>query len=71
MCKSNPSYPSPVWPITLMGWPGLGQLMYEGIYTRDYPLLMGMFVVISIGVITANLVTDIVYGFLDPRIRQQ
>jgi len=54
---------------TVFAWPGLGRLMYDSIYTRDYPVLMGMFVVISMGVILANLVTDILYSVLDPRIR--
>ena len=54
---------------TIFGWPGLGRLMYEGLYTRDYPLMMGMFIVTSISVIMANLITDIVYAILDPRIR--
>jgi peptide/nickel transport system permease protein len=43
--------------------------MYDSIYTRDYPVLMGMFVVISVAVIVVNLFTDILYSVLDPRIR--
>jgi peptide/nickel transport system permease protein len=54
---------------TVFAWPGLGRLMYDSIYARDYPVLMGMFVVISMMVIAVNLVTDIVYSVLDPRIR--
>ena len=54
---------------TVFAWPGLGRLMYDSIYTRDYPVLMGMFILISVGVILANLVTDILYSVLDPRIR--
>jgi peptide/nickel transport system permease protein len=53
----------------VFAWPGLGRLMYDSIYTRDYPVLMGMFILISLGVILANLLTDIVYSVLDPRIR--
>jgi peptide/nickel transport system permease protein len=56
---------------TVYSWPGLGRLMYDSIYTRDYPVLMGLFIVISISVIIVNLVTDIVYGLLDPRIRHR
>jgi peptide/nickel transport system permease protein len=56
---------------TVYSWPGLGRLMYDSIYTRDYPVLMGLFIVISISVIIANLATDIVYGLLDPRIRHR
>ena len=54
---------------TVFAWPGLGRLMYDSIYTRDYPVLMGMFIFISAGVILANLITDILYSVLDPRIR--
>jgi peptide/nickel transport system permease protein len=54
---------------TVFAWPGLGRLMYDSIYARDYPVLMGMFVVISVMVIIVNLITDIVYSALDPRIR--
>jgi peptide/nickel transport system permease protein len=54
---------------TVYAWPGLGRLMYDSIYTRDYPVLMGMFVVISVMVIVVNLLTDILYSILDPRIR--
>ncbi len=54
---------------TVFGWPGLGRLMYEAINARDYPVLMGMFVVISIFVIIVNILTDIVYFLLDPRIK--
>jgi len=54
---------------TVFAWPGLGRLMYESIFARDYPVLMGMFIIVSTMVIVASLVTDIVYGLLDPRIR--
>jgi peptide/nickel transport system permease protein len=54
---------------SVFAWPGLGRLMYDAISSRDYPVLMGNFIVVSISVIAWNLVTDVVYGFLDPRIR--
>jgi peptide/nickel transport system permease protein len=53
---------------TVFGWPGIGRLMYEAIFSRDYPLLMGIFVVSSVAVVLASLVTDIVNAFLDPRV---
>ena len=56
---------------TVFGWPGLGRLMYDAIVTRDYPLLMGNFVVLSVSVVILNLITDISYGVLDPRIRRR
>jgi len=54
---------------TVFGWPGLGRLMYEALYGRDYPVLMGLFVCVSAAVVLANLVTDLAYARLDPRIR--
>lgn len=54
---------------TVFAWPGLGRLMYDSIYARDYPVLMGMFVFISVTVIVVNFLTDMVYSVLDPRIR--
>jgi peptide/nickel transport system permease protein len=54
---------------TVFAWPGLGRLTFDAINSRDYPLLMGMFVFISFFVIVANLIVDVLYGLLDPRIR--
>lgn len=54
---------------TVFAWPGLGRLLYQSLYARDYPMLMGILVVISASVIIANLITDIIYSYLDPRIR--
>lgn len=53
---------------TVFAWPGLGRLMYEAIMARDYPILMGLFIFISFLVIVANVVTDIVYALIDPRV---
>lgn len=53
---------------TVFGWPGLGRLMFEAITARDYPLLLGLFAVISLFVIVANIVTDLLYAVVDPRI---
>jgi peptide/nickel transport system permease protein len=56
---------------TVFAWPGLGRLTFDAIAGRDYPVLMGMFVFISALVILGNLITDILYALLDPRIRYQ
>ena len=53
----------------VFGWPGLGRLLLEAVYRRDYPVLMGMYLVTSICVALANLATDLIYMILDPRIR--
>lgn len=54
---------------TVFGWPGLGRLMYEALYGRDYPVLMGLFLCVSFTVVLANLATDLIYAQLNPRIR--
>ena len=53
----------------VFAWPGLGQLLLSSIQTRDLPVLLGMFVLVSVTVIVANLVTDLAYTRLDPRVR--
>jgi peptide/nickel transport system permease protein len=53
---------------TVFAWPGLGRLMYEAIGARDFPLLLGLFTCISVAVIVANVVTDVIYAFIDPRV---
>lgn len=52
----------------IFAWPGIGSLMITAINTRDYDLIMGVTVLISVVVLAANIVLDIVYAWLDPRI---
>ena len=54
---------------TVFSWPGIGRLMYEALLNRDYPLLQGIFLIISTCVIFANLIADVLYGYLDPRVK--
>jgi peptide/nickel transport system permease protein len=54
---------------TIFQWPGIGQLSVQAIQQRDYPVLMGLTIVIAIVVLTANLVADVLYAYADPRIR--
>lgn len=54
---------------TVFGWPGIGRLMYDSIYTRDYPVLLGILLFVSVTVILVNLITDALYAVLDPRVR--
>ncbi len=49
--------------------PGMGQLMVQAVYMRDYPVIMGNLVIVSTLTLLANLVADISYGLIDPRIR--
>ncbi|MEH2482092.1 peptide/nickel transport system permease protein [Nitrobacteraceae bacterium AZCC 2146] len=53
---------------TVFAWPGIGRLMYEALLQRDYNLLLGVFVVCSAMVLIFNLITDLVYRLVDPRI---
>ncbi len=53
----------------VFGWPGLGSLGYRAILSRDYPLLMGTFLVTVVVVLVGNFLIDIFYGLIDPRIR--
>lgn len=52
----------------IFSWPGMGTLMLKAIKDRDYPLIMGITVVISVIVLVGNIVIDIIYRLLDPRI---
>jgi len=54
---------------TVFAWPGVGRLLIQSITFRDYPLVQGCILLIAIAYVSVNLVTDLVYGFLDPRIR--
>jgi peptide/nickel transport system permease protein len=54
---------------TLFGLPGLGQLAVQSIYTNDFPMVMGVTIIGSMFILAANIVVDVAYAFLDPRIR--
>ena len=54
---------------TVFGWPGLGRLFYEAIFRRDFNLLMAEFIIVSILTISFNLLADICYAYLDPKVR--
>lgn len=53
----------------IFAWPGLGRLLYDAMLSRDYPLLMAVFLVVSASVIVVNVLTDLAYALLDPRVR--
>jgi peptide/nickel transport system permease protein len=53
----------------VFNWPGLGTLTVEALSARDYPVLQGVFLLLSVTVVLANLIADLVYGLLDPRVR--
>ncbi len=53
----------------VFSWPGLGTLAVDALSSRDYPVLQGVFLLLAISVVIANLIADLIYGFLDPRVR--
>ena len=53
----------------IFAWPGLGHLMVNSVFARDYPVVVGGAIVAAVLVTLVNLVVDILYGYLDPRIR--
>ena len=53
----------------VFGWPGMGSLLFWGIENRDYPVVMGVTVVIALAVLLTNLLLDLAYGLADPRVR--
>ncbi|MFJ3058063.1 ABC transporter permease [Herbaspirillum sp. NPDC087042] len=53
---------------TVFGWPGIGRLMFDALMQRDYQLMLGVFLMTSVMVVLFNLLTDLVYRFIDPRI---
>ncbi len=54
---------------TIFSWPGIGRLAVQAIQSRDYPLLQGCILVIALSYVLVNLLTDIVYALVDPRVR--
>ena len=54
---------------TIFAWPGLGQLFYSSLEARDYPVLMAMMELSAVTIVACNIIADIIYGLLDPRIR--
>ncbi len=53
----------------VFNWPGLGTLTINALDERDYPVLQGIFLLLSVAVVVANLAADLLYGLLDPRVR--
>ena len=53
----------------IFNYPGLGRLLFEAVSNRDYPLMQALFLFTTVGVLLANLLADMLYGVLDPRVR--
>jgi peptide/nickel transport system permease protein len=56
---------------TIFAWPGVGRLLIQSISTRDYPAVQGCILLIAVTYVSMNLLVDLAYGFLDPRIRYE
>lgn len=54
---------------TVFSWPGVGRLMYDALITRDYPILQGSFLIVTGVALVANLLADVAYAYLDPRVK--
>jgi peptide/nickel transport system permease protein len=55
---------------TVFSWPGIGRAVYDAVLQRDYPMLQGAFLVLTVSVIFCNLAADLLYFRLDPRITE-
>ena len=53
----------------VFNWPGIGTLTVDALSARDYPVLQGIFLLLAVSVVIANLLADLIYGLLDPRVR--
>ena len=53
---------------TVFSWPGIGRAVYDAVLQRDYPMLQGAFLLLTISVVICNLIADLLYFKLDPRI---
>lgn len=53
----------------IFAWPGIGRLLYEGIFQRDFPLVQGVVLLAGMMIVLINLIIDIMYAYIDPRIR--
>jgi ABC-type dipeptide/oligopeptide/nickel transport system permease component len=56
---------------TVFAWPGIGRLLVQSINFRDYPIVQGCVLLIAVTYVTVNLIVDLVYGILDPRVRYE
>lgn len=54
---------------TVFSYPGLGRLLYEAVLNRDYPVMQSTFLILTVSVVAANLAADLVYPWIDPRVR--
>jgi peptide/nickel transport system permease protein len=53
----------------IFNWPGVGQLLYDGLVNRDFPMVQGVVLMSGVLIVTLNFLIDVLYGYTDPRIR--
>lgn len=56
---------------TVFSYPGVGRLLYEAVLNRDYPVIQGTFFILTVSVIAANILADLLYPLIDPRVRRR
>jgi ABC-type dipeptide/oligopeptide/nickel transport system permease component len=56
---------------TVFSWPGIGWVLTEGVLARDFPLVQAIVILVAVLVLGVNLLVDITYAYIDPRIRYQ
>ena len=56
---------------TIFSWPGVGRLLIQSIAARDYPAVQGCILLIAVTYVAVNLLVDLLYGVLDPRVRHE
>ena len=56
---------------TIFSWPGIGKWMVDSIFRRDYPVVQGGLLLIAVMVMIVNLTVDMLYGFINPKIRKR
>ena len=54
---------------SIFSWPGMGRLFVDGVEARDYPLIMGLILILAVMILIVNLLTDVAYAVVDPRVR--
>jgi len=54
---------------TVFSWPGVGRLLVDSIFSRDYPVVQGVVLMLAVAFILVNLLVDLLYAYVDPRIR--
>jgi peptide/nickel transport system permease protein len=55
----------------VFAYPGIGYLLFNAVSNEDYPLMQGVFLIIVVAVVLANFLVDILYVFIDPRVRSE